>query len=143
MWSTMMATQILAALTLTGAFDPVEISRRLGLAPTKVARRDERIGKSALQYKCDIWSISTGKRESLALEEQVREILAQVGTSAHAIRSARDELSISVELACAVYVEGQAPSMTLGPETIAQLAELGAGVDIDLYVLAGPSPCDP
>jgi hypothetical protein len=130
-----MATQILAALTLTGTFNPTEISRRLGLSPSKTARCGERIGKSALRYKFDLWSISTDKRDSLALEEQVREILARVGTSANSIRMVRDELSIYVELACAVYVQGQAPSMTLSPETVAQLAELGAGVDIDLYVI--------
>src|SRR3954470_910800 len=119
-----MATRILAALTLTGAFDPTDISRRLGLSPSKTARCGERIGKSALRYKFDLWSISTDKRESLALEEQVREILAQVGTSANTIKTICDELSIDVELACAVYVQGQVPSMTFSSKTVAQLAEL-------------------
>ena len=46
------------------------------------------------------------------------------------------ELSLHAQIECAVYVKGaQTPAMSIDPRTVAEIAEFGASIDIDLYVL--------
>lgn len=42
---------------------------------------------------------------------------------------------IDVELSCIVYLKGAVPELHLGPQDINFLASIGAGVDIDVYML--------
>lgn len=130
-----MATRILAALTLTGAFDPAEITRQIGIEPTQTARRGDSIQKTKIRHKTDVWSLSTGKQESLDLDALVRMILDQIGERAPAVAAIRAALSLDAEIACAVYVEGQTPAISLDRETVARIAALGASIDVDLYIL--------
>jgi hypothetical protein len=38
------------------------------------------------------------------------------------------------KLFCAVYTSGERPAFSIGPADVTRLAQLGAGIDVDMYV---------
>jgi hypothetical protein len=126
-------------------FDPDIVTSRLGLRPTRKYRMGEPIipGKPLLR-KQDCWEIASemAPTASIHLEDYVLEILDAIGSQKDAIKRVMDEMNLTSEIECVIYLhedrEGivETPSVTFGSKTIAALADLGTSVDIDIYVLA-------
>lgn len=131
-----MRPEMSVALTFTGAgFDPDGVTATLGLEPTETWRFGDRILNTRLKREHDGWSLSTGRKKEIELENQVRSILEKVQSRLNKVKSVSDEHDLDVELACVVYVADETPSMHLDSEVVELMAELGAEIDIDLYVL--------
>ena len=68
-----MATSLKVRFTLTGMnFDPDNISRLIGLTPTKTWRRGDRRAGSALSWEHDGWMLSKSEKTSLDLNDESR-----------------------------------------------------------------------
>jgi hypothetical protein len=76
------ATSIKARLILTGMnVDPDEISRVIGLTPTKTWRRGEQRARSDLRWEHDGWMLSTSEQASLDLEAEIQKLLGNIRTT--------------------------------------------------------------
>src|SRR5947207_9065115 len=129
------STRISAALTLTGSgYDPDEITQQVGVTPTDTWRLGERIQNTALRHKHDGWSFSTGLQESFDLSQQVRTLLDQLQPYFAALTNCCRRWSLEAEIECVIYAEGQIPAIHFDPDDVKRIAELGAEIDVDLYV---------
>ena len=130
-----MATSILSSVTLTGAsFDPEQVTDALGIEPTKTWRIGEPIQNTLLKRKHNGWSVATPRQESLDLGKQLRDLLRELEPKFSSIAALRERFGFDVEVSCAIYINGETPSMHLDRETLSMVERLGAEIDFDLYV---------
>lgn len=132
-----MAAQISAAFTLTGiGFDPDEVSRILGLIPTKVWRYGNQIQNTLLKREHDGWSLSTELSERGDLSKQVNIILEILYEKSHDIKKICEDFNINGEISCVIYAKlEELPEIHFSHEIIRKASELNAEIDVDLYVL--------
>lgn len=61
-----------------GSFDPDEITRTLGVTPTKTAREGDTIGDTSKKRPCSLWALHSRLGSSASLEEHVKDVLDQL-----------------------------------------------------------------
>ena len=132
-----MATRMMVALLLTGEFDPEEITRRVGVQPSFTCRRGDPVSKrSTMRQKFDGWRFSTGEEDSFDLGARIRGLLDLLHGRAADFSAVCKDLSLDAEIECVVYMYGaQGPALSIDSRTVAEIAEYGASIDIDLYAL--------
>lgn len=129
-----MSTKITVHFTLTGKFNPDEVSEKLNIEPTKTWRVGEAIQKTLLSYKHDGWRLSSDEVETLELEEQLAKIWDIIQPYKSKIVDICAELDLVAEIACAVDLEDdQYPVLHFERESIKRISELNAEIDIDIY----------
>jgi hypothetical protein len=111
---------------------PEDISLRVGLEPSRCWRPGDLRPQTIIRERETGWLVTSGLPESAELTEHVGALLARLRGRESALR----ELSATerVEVSCVIYSETE-PTINLGPELIRGIANLGAGLDFDLYVL--------
>jgi hypothetical protein len=132
-----MSTTITAYLTLTGhGVDPAEITRALGITPDKIWREGESIQRTLLKSKDDAWSIQVKREGALAAGDVVHALLERTKPFAPKVRELAIRLNLSVEIACDIATDTQpVPVLHFDQEILSTLNELGAELDIDLYLI--------
>jgi Domain of unknown function (DUF4279) len=130
-----MAASIKARFTLTGMnVNPDEISRVIGLTPTKTWRSGEERANSDLRWEHDGWMLSTSEQASLDLAAEIQKLLESIRTRTKEINRARNQFKLDAEIGCSVYIEDhQAPVVHFDREILKAASELGADIDIDIY----------
>jgi hypothetical protein len=122
--------EVIAELNVTGsALDPDALTRRTQLLPTKKWLVGETIGRSSRHYEHNGWSIATPKRSEIgeAVEDLLSTLTAHWNELLEAIRGQEVELSI------VVHARSFIPAIHIETAQLAQIAELNASIDIDLY----------
>lgn len=124
-------------------FDPDEITRRLGLSPSFIARRGEPRKPTGRINEVSTWVWETperDERDSEVLVLDVLDALEPVATELAAIRAAYDT-NLVVGLVIHMFEQPDSvgrwfPSPALGfdASTISRVAVLGCHLDVDLYV---------
>ena len=133
-----MPTQIATSFSLTGNFNPDELSRTLGLQPTRTWRAGDSVGKRSIDRADDGGAIEVPRVDSLDVADQIAKLLTILEARLSDLFIVTAKYKLVSIVACAVYVEaadGTPPAMHFPPETIARLNEMGTSLDIDLYVL--------
>ena len=131
-----MATEIAASFTLRGSnVDPGDITAALGIVPSTTWRVGDLIPNTPMARKDNGWRLSSPRRASYHLEDEIKYVIDKVSSRVDAIRATIVKFRLEAEIACAVYVKGDVPSMHLDNDLVRIVAELGADIDIDLYVL--------
>ncbi len=130
-----MATTIESRFTLAGThIDPADVTRTIGILPTKTWRLGEYVGGSRIQMKFDGWMLSSGVSMSVDLGMQVRSLLDRLLEAKSKILEAQKDFQLTAEVCCIVYVEGGTPSIHFDLKTLSDMAELRAELDFDLYI---------
>jgi len=118
-----------AYFCLGGAFEPDEITRRLGVLPSETARAGDAIGRAHHKRQNSLWMLRSRLQSSGDLDQHVRDILDQLDTS----RSAFAELSR--ELGGIIVIVGfsrdYAPAISLEQETVGRLAQYSLRLDVE------------
>lgn len=133
-----MKTQIMVAFTLIGnGIDPDVVTQELGIKPSETGRKGERRindPKCLLVHKCDFWSISKGYKDSLDLGSEVKLLLEEIMPYSKIIRNLCKKMNLFAEIECDVKKadDDSYPSIHFGVNTLNQIAELGAEIDIDI-----------
>ena len=132
-----MHSEVHAAYTLTGMeFDPDVITRKLQIAPTKTWRLGDPIQETILRHKHDGWSISSDLSDTDDLEDHMRALLKLIYPRRKQLEQLRRQYKLEAEFACAIYTyDGSRPAIHFDSEIVRQVAELGAEIDIDLFIL--------
>jgi hypothetical protein len=112
-----------------GAFEPDEITRRLGVLPSETARAGDAIGRAHHKRQNSLWMLRSRLQRSGDLDQHVRDVLDQLDTN----RSAFAELSR--ELGGIIVIVGfsrdYAPAISLEQETVGRLAQYALRLDVE------------
>ena len=111
---------------------PQNISETVGLQCDESWHRGETRKHTIIIEDDNGWVIHSGLARAASLDEHLDALWKKVEPVKAQIHrlSSRD----TVEWSCVVYSTAM-PALDFGPAIISRLAELGAGLDIDLYVL--------
>lgn len=85
------------------------------------------------------WEWSTGRENALHLGEQIARLLDSLGPYLSRIGEARQIFDLEAEISCAVYIEGQAPSIHLDLGALKLINQLEAEIDLDIIVFPDPA----
>ena len=111
-----------------------EITARVGLEPTKIWLAGQpRAQGVTITHKENGWAIDLLDEEATETEPIVLSLLSVLDPAKEAIRDL--SAAYHVEVSCVVRAEDFVPALSFQPETVNQIAELGAALDIDLYCL--------
>jgi hypothetical protein len=117
------------------AFDPDEITRRLGVEPTKKFRLGEPITEDGrARWPSYGWIIEVGPRKALDIEDMLPELRERADVSPKAVKQLCADLNLDLVITCGVGV-GEAddyPGMFFPADFLAWVVELGASVNVDV-----------
>ena len=111
---------------------PEEITDFVGLSCDKSWRIGDKRGKTIIEQKNNGWILESGLAESAPLDMHIEALLQRITPYADRIRSLSSQ--DTVELSCVVYAAAP-PALNFSSCVIGQIGELGASLDIDLYIL--------
>jgi hypothetical protein len=118
-----------AYFCLTGAFEPNEITRRLGVLPSETARAGDAIGRAHHKRQSSLWILRSRLQLSGDLDQHVKNVLDQLDTN----RAVFAE--ISRELGGIIVIVGfspdYAPAISLEQDTVGRLAQYGLRLDVE------------
>lgn len=129
-----------AYFTITGSFDPVEITTRVGVAPTECWREGEISPHSCKHYKFSRWSLHARLGRDVELEAQIRDVLAQLDVNREAFRSVAREFGGRMQLAG--HFETGYPSLHFESDLVEALASFSLSVGFDFYFYHDDSSSD-
>ncbi len=119
------------------ALDVDQVSRVLGRAPTATWTKGELVQGSLLARRSNAW-ILTVKRagDQCDVGAHINELLDIVNPLTKRIGDLMRENDFVSEIGCTLYVSDQMPAINFEPGLVAQLAALGATVDVDIVQIA-------
>jgi hypothetical protein len=137
-----MTPEIHARLTIRGAFDPAEVTRRLGVEPSFALRKGDAWSPHTPNRiaRMSVWESPWSTGNPLSGESYLESLLAVYGPKRALLQTLREEFGVELEVSVAVYLyddQGvfETPSMHLDGDLIRKVHEWGAEVDLDLYVM--------
>jgi Domain of unknown function (DUF4279) len=122
-----------AYFTVTGDFDPAEISDRLGLEPTSCWRKGDRNEKTHLERKFSRWSLDSRLDKFAPLEGHVADVLQQLKPAVARVKTALETYEGGMQLVGWFYKNY--PGLHFDKDLIAKLAECELSVDFDFYYM--------
>jgi hypothetical protein len=131
-----MEPEIYAELELWSAdIAPNEMSERLGLDPTKTWRRGDVLREGQKPQADHHWVLTMAPRRSWSFDEPLEELLASITQHAVELRELVRRDGVTAQVCLVGYLFDSSPGVTLSSDTLATLADLGVGVNMDLYVM--------
>lgn len=113
--------------------DPAQITKILGVQPTKTYRKGDVIENTILKKKSSGWEFRVDAEENLDLEVLINKILnifVDKERLKDAIRLGKAHLN------CVLYVKDNEPTLQLSSEVIKKISELDCSLWIDYYPMA-------
>lgn len=130
-----------ASLKLHGSFDPEEITRRVGLQPTKTWRQGDPVivhpehGESRNRHSSDGWKVTAQERaDDHDLDDACRRLLDLVEPARERILALGP--TIERELSFVVYSPGRDAILGISSESLRRCAALQCTLNIDYYSLS-------
>ncbi len=120
-----------AYFALVGSFDPVAITERVGVNPTRSTREGDPIPKTKLRRKCCRWELHSRLPKTEPLESHVTDVLDQLDTREDTFREISQQFGGVMELVG--YFYDFYPGLVLEQRTVERLAKYGITVDFDFY----------
>lgn len=127
-----MADETTVRLKITSASrTPEQISEATGLTCDRSWRIGEKRGKTTIVERSNGWVLNSTLPKSASLEAHIEELLGRLLARADKIRALSEH--DTVELSCVVYAI-LPPALNFDKSVIQRLAQLGASLDVDLYL---------
>lgn len=114
-----------------GSFDPDEITGRVGVTPTEVAREGDAIGGTTKRRPCSLWALHSRLAASAPLELHVTDVLDQLDTNRLAFEELSRELGGTMELVG--FFREHEPGVCLEREIVQRMARYDLALDCDFY----------
>lgn len=111
---------------------PELVSAAIGISCDRCWRIGDLRPKTIIKEKQNGWILDSGLPRTATLDEHINALLSILEPRADSVR----QLSVAstVELSCVVYSDHN-PGLSFDASVIAKIARLGAGLDIDLYIM--------
>jgi hypothetical protein len=113
---------------------PDLISNALGIKCDHSWQIGDRRGRSLIIEKSNGWTLSSMRPDNDTLENHIKELLGRL--SSHIKQFGLLKEHCEIELSCVIRSD-VAPVLNFSQEVIRALSEIGAGLDIDLYLGKG------
>ncbi len=127
-----MADEIIVRLKITSVhITPEEITEKLGISCDNSWRLGDKRKKTIIEEKENGWVLDSGLSRSASLENHIDVLLKRL--SPHAVTIRLLSQKSKVELSCVCYA-ATPPALNFSSGIIKRLDELGASLDIDLYL---------
>jgi Domain of unknown function (DUF4279) len=123
----------LAYFTLTGSFDPEEITRRAGVDPSDSWRKGDAHPRTMLERKFARWSIESRLPHNEPLEAHIKDVLAQLDRNPDGFATLSREYDGCMQLVG--YFHEIYPGLQFDADLVARLGKYGLSVDFDFYYL--------
>lgn len=126
------APWIYACLCVTGAFDPAELDRLLGVQAKTHRKGDpRRFRKDQRRLQYDIWHYSTPRTHDWDWAVQLQHVLDIVAPRRAQFIEVTAHLEVAVHLVAAATIS--TPFATISPLALSALAGIGCSLEFDLY----------
>lgn len=122
-----------AYFTITGGFDPAEITRRVGVQPSESWRRGDICPHRQMELKFSRWTLKSRLGRNQKLEAHIRDVLAQLDDNQETFR----ELSLELD-GCMQFVahfHRDYPGLHFDRDITWGLVRYSLAVDFDFYGL--------
>ncbi|MCE2827965.1 MAG: DUF4279 domain-containing protein [Verrucomicrobium sp.] len=130
-----MISEIFVRLKISSVIrTPEQISDVTGFQCDHSWRIGEKRGKTIIVEKTNGWVLNSKMPQNASLEAHIQELLGRLLVNADRIRALSE--NETVELSCVVYASTP-PSLNFDKSVIQQVYQLGASLDIDLYITDG------
>jgi len=114
---------------------PEEITRLLGVAPSKACVKGEKIVGKKTGFvriaKSGMWLLGVKPREPEDIDGQIHEILSQMTDDLAVWRGIAEKYK--VDLFCGLFLKGSNEGLTLSPQSLAALGNRGIEMGLDVY----------
>ncbi len=119
--------------------EPDEVTRRLGLEPTRTWRKGDKMSLLTLPREKDTgWEIAVPEVACIDVNVPLRQLLSILTPVAKKIAGVRTDLDLEAEVSCVLFVRGGSPILHFDVTAVQLIASLGAEIDIDIVYWIGP-----
>jgi hypothetical protein len=126
--------------TVSGEFDPDEVTKRTGLSPTRTWRRGDRRRHSGRIVSDDCWDYRTGPVEDSDIGPHLRAHLQALITHTPYFtdlsRTQRVSFTVTISIWTPEHPLSYAPIVFIEPQLLSAITGLGASLEVDLNLLA-------
>jgi hypothetical protein len=119
--------------TVTGDFDPTEISNIAGVKPTEYWLKGEVNPRTQMERKSSRWSLYSRLDRSCQIEDHITDVIEQLTTSKRGFIEISSRYGGVMQLVA--YFHTGYPGLHLDSKVVESLAEYAVGVDFDFYYL--------
>jgi hypothetical protein len=118
------------------AFDPAEITHRLGIQPTAQWRAGDpkSVGTETVHRRHDAWMMRVADRETIEIGDMLEELQEQVNVPGNIVKQICAELGVRAVVVCGVIQSPEGPSAALEfpADFLDWTAALGASINVDV-----------
>jgi hypothetical protein len=126
-------TILSVSFRVKGLFEPDDFSRRVGLVPTKISRRQQ---PRRLMARVSTWRLEVGPQAGGAFAPSATEhLLSQLEPHTDSIRSAVRETGTRSAFTFAAVYGDIVPSLSVSADVMTRIAELESWLDFSLMVV--------
>jgi hypothetical protein len=126
-----------AYFTLTGDFDPAEISKRVGVTPTECWLKGDVNPRTQHERKFSRWSLYSRLERNASLEDHIADVLQQLGENKSEFVEVSSKHGGVMQLVA--YFKSGYPGLDFERELVKSLAAFSLSVDFDFYYLYSDS----
>ncbi|HSY89940.1 MAG TPA: DUF4279 domain-containing protein [Candidatus Binatus sp.] len=113
---------------IAGAFDPDEISRRVGVAPSRTARAGDAIGSTRVKRQSSLWALHSRLQPSGRVDLHVSDVLDQLDTNRLAFEELSREVGGIIEIVG--FSSDYAPAVSLEREIVGRMTQYSLRLDM-------------
>ena len=129
-----MDPQISARFSLQGRFEPDDVTRQIGLQPTRIWRRGD-MRTRVRAWESDGWAIHLDPEDSVDLPGMTARLVAILEPRVDAINVARERWALSSHLGLIALTTDTSPIIHFVPDVLSVLVSLGIELDVDVWLL--------
>ena len=122
-----------AYFSITGSFDPEEITRRAGIEPSDAWRKGDKHPTNGLERRFSRWSLRSRLPEESELEVHVADVLEQLDLRSEAFDALSNEYGGRMQLVG--YFHTHYPGLYFERSVVQRLAKYHLEMDCDFYYL--------
>ena len=111
---------------------PDEITDAMNIKPSRQWSIGDSVQNSLIKRECNGWCLLPSVI-GVEIEEQILSIINDIKSKTEIINSISQKYDLEFEFACSVdIVKNEFPPLNFSADTIRQISELGASIDIDI-----------
>jgi hypothetical protein len=122
-----------AYFTITGDFDPADISQMVGVTPTECWLKGDVNPRTQLERKFSRWSLYSRIERTRELDAHIADVIEQLGMNKRQFMELSSKYGGVMQLVA--YFKTNYPGLHLDRELVESLSEYALSVDFDFYYL--------
>ena len=125
--------EFIAYFTITGDFDPAEITEQVGCEPTDCWKKGDLNETTHMERKFSRWSVESRLEKTEPIVEHIRDVLKQLEPHINKV----NELPATMirHMQTVAYFHSNSPWFHFDEDVVAGCAALNLSIDCDFYTL--------